>query len=72
MSIEMRAINCLEENGLKIEDGKIQGNMDSFTLIASMVALEEEFDIEISQEYIGPELFNTVQHLCEVIKSLMK
>lgn len=71
MKIEERLINCLEENGLKFDENGLQGIVDSFVLVSTMVSIEEEFDIEIPEVYLGKDLFSSIQHLCEVVESLL-
>ena len=71
MNIEERICRCLDENGIFVEKGKISEIEDSFVLVSTMVSLEEEFNIEIPEVFIGIELFSTVEHLNQVITELL-
>lgn len=63
-----RIIKCIEESGIAVQE---DGTMDSFNSVAfvsAILALEEEFQIEISEEYLSIDYMSTIEQVEEVIQ----
>ena len=45
---------------------------DSLDIVELIMALEEEFDIEIPDEYLVAEFFENINHIVDVILELMR
>lgn len=63
--------NCLEENGIEVLNDGTLDNVDSISFISSIVSLEEEFNIEFSDEYLLIEKMNNINNICLIIESLL-
>ncbi len=46
------------------------GVLDSITLVSLIALLEEEYDIEISMDYIIPENFESVEAMWNLVEEL--
>ena len=55
------------ENEDKLIDGKI---LDSFSIIALVSRISEEFDINISPRYLVPENFNSAKAMWAMIQKI--
>lgn len=46
------------------------GLLDSLSILFLISKLEEEFDVEISEEYVQPEYFQTAKDILKLITSV--
>ena len=71
----LQIINCNMENtelsAEQIEEDLSILGMDSIAFIHIVVALEEEFDIEIPDEYLLLTEMNTISKIAEVISATL-
>ena len=71
----LQIINCNMENtelsAKQIEEDLSILGMDSIAFIHIVVALEEEFDIEIPDEYLLLTEMNTISKIAEVISAAL-
>jgi len=71
----LQIINCNMENtelsAKQIEEDLSILGMDSIAFIHIVVALEEEFDIEIPDEYLLLTEMNTISKIAEVISATL-
>ena len=49
-----------------------QSGMDSLNCIALIVGIEEHFGLEVSDEQLGLQYVDTIDHICELIKEYMQ
>lgn len=61
----------IEENGAKVNDNGSIENMDSLSFIATIVQLEEEFDIEFPDMYLTSEKLNKVDSIIYIVNELL-
>lgn len=57
----------INEDGNKV----LISDMDSIQLISLVVEIEECFEIEIPDEYLVTEFFESVEHVIDVVQQLM-
>lgn len=50
---------------------KMGAEIDSFTYISIILEIENRFDIEIPDEYLGTNLLSSIDSLCEIILELL-
>lgn len=50
-----RLINCLEENGIEVNNDGTLGEFESISFISALVSIEEEFQMEFPDEYLSFE-----------------
>lgn len=50
--IEARVIEIVEENGIEIDDEGKFDNVDSIKFISMLVSIEQEFNIEIPDDFL--------------------
>ena len=55
----------------QLDDDLSQHGLDSITFIRIIVALEEEFDIEIADEYLLMTEMNTVSKITSVVSAAL-
>ncbi|CAG9623698.1 hypothetical protein BACCIP111883_04530 [Sutcliffiella rhizosphaerae] len=71
MNIKERVTECLFRLGIEIEDDESfelsETITDSFFFITIILELEQEFDIEIPDDYLSIDLFQSIDHLTEII-----
>lgn len=51
-NIKERIIEMVEENGIEIGEEGVLENIDSLQFVSLLVSVEQEFDIEIPDEYL--------------------
>lgn len=66
--IQCSLIDETESDITEVE--KIGEGIDSFTYISIIVEIENRFDIEIPDEYLGINLLSSIDSLCEMILGL--
>ena len=74
MIIREQLIKSLQEGGLDIglDDENLEEMiLDSIQFINLLVQLEVDFDLEIPEEYMGPELFPSVSRLLEILNQIL-
>ncbi len=59
-----------EENFKLVENASAE--MDSFSYMSTLVEIESEFNIEITDEYMVGNLFSSMDSLCALIADLIK
>lgn len=63
---------CLEESGIiLLETGEIE-SPNSISFVAAILALEDEFDIEIGEEYMVDDFMTSIEQIEEVITILLE
>jgi acyl carrier protein len=71
-----RIKECIESNGIVINDDGTFDELDSIKFISSIVNIEQEFDIEIPDEYLLIETMSSFENIktiiCEVLQSKNK
>lgn len=72
-----RILKCIEKIGLQVEidiqDFDVNDYIkDSITFITFVIELENEFDIEIPDEYLLPERLNMLSNISSLLESLIK
>lgn len=60
-----------ESEELNEEIEKMNMEIDSFTYISVLLQIEDRFEIEIPEEYLGVNLLGSVSELCKIIESLL-
>lgn len=60
-----------ESEELNEEIEKMNMEIDSFTYISVLLEIEDRFEIEIPEEYLGVNLLGSVSELCKIIESLL-
>lgn len=73
--MEERVIKILKEIGADITDNRDinllkSGMINSYEIVNLVVELEDEFEIEIDPELVLPENFETLNAICNLIKSI--
>lgn len=71
--IESKLAEIAEANGILVDDFElnlIEYIPDSITFIAFIVAIEEEFDIELPDDFLLIERFGSLKELAMVINDL--
>ena len=71
--IESKLAEIAEANGILVDDFElnlIEFIPDSITFIAFIVAIEEEFDIELPDDFLLIERFGSLKELAMVINDL--
>ena len=71
MNIKDMIVKILEENGVEISDGEVLSNIDSLSLISTIVSIEQEFDIEFPDEFLVTGKFDTVEDFVRVVAYLI-
>lgn len=70
MDIENKVINIFNENGVEIIDkNEPLPEMDSINYISILVSLEQEFDIEFSDDFLIMENQPNAQVFIDIIKN---
>ena len=64
----LQKILGITEKQIKTNDFHSLG-IDSLTFIKKIVEIENEFDIEFSDEELNYDMFNTFAELCKIIES---
>lgn len=73
MDIENIVINIFNENGIEVTDvNEDLPEMDSVSYISTLVSLEQEFDIEFSDEFLTMDNKPNVQVFIDIIRSETK
>jgi len=66
--------NSLRKLDVNIDDTEIdfisENNIDSITFIHIILSIEEEFSVEIPEEYLLMENFNTVSKIAKIVEEL--
>lgn len=62
----------LEGNGLEYEGEYLVGEVDSLQYMSLMVDIEEEFDIEFPDAFLGENIFSNFERLCEIVWGLVE
>lgn len=71
MSKKEKIIQCLEESGIIVKaDGQIEV-LDSVTFVSAILALEEEFEIEISEEYLLTDFMKSLEQVEVIIDTIL-
>ena len=72
--IESRLINIMKNNGVEFYDNSLNEKltMDSIEFVSMIVEIENEFNIEVPDEYLLIEKLNTFTQICDMIESNMK
>ena len=66
-----RIIKCIEENGIEVcADGTIL-ELNSLKFIATIVSLEDEFDIEFPDEYLTGEIMESIDSIYGIITNIL-
>lgn len=63
-------LDIMEQNGIEYEDDKLISKLDSIQYISAMVAIEEEFEIEIPEQYLVQNVFENLDHLSSIISEI--
>ena len=67
-----KIINILEENGIYVsDDWDEELEFDSITFISTIVCLEEEFDIEVPDDFLLFENFKTFRQYMNSIGDIL-
>lgn len=61
---------CLEENGIIVDENGEMMDVESINFIASVICLEEEFNIEFPDEMLSFEKIGNLYNLCNLIQRL--
>lgn len=70
--LQNRIINVLEENGIYVsEDWDEELEFDSITFISTIVCLEEEFNIEMPDDFLLFENFKTFRLYMDNIDKIL-
>ena len=70
----LEIINDTIENGVsenQVDDDLLQLGMDSLKFISIVVTLEENFDIEVSDEYLLMTEMNTVRKMVKIVSEAL-
>ncbi len=71
MVLEERIKKCLEEGGVVLsEDGKFE-EINSINFIDCIISLEDEFNIQIPDEYLLVEFLSDLQTTVNLVSSLI-
>jgi acyl carrier protein len=70
MNIEERIRECIENNGVLINDDGTFEEIDSLRFVSTIVALEEEFDIEIPDEYLTFDTMSSLENIKTIVLNL--
>ena len=62
-----QAFPAVDFNRTDLIDGSV---LDSITLVSVIALLEEEYDIEVSMDYIVPENFQSVEAIWNMVEEL--
>ena len=68
MERKERILRCLEENGVTVNS---QGNLmevNSLSFISTIVDIEQEFDIEIPDEYLLVNVLSNIEQINAIIE----
>ena len=66
-----KIIKCIEENGMEVcADGTIL-DLNSLKFIATVISLEDEFDIEFPDEYLNAGNMETIDSIYGIIANIL-
>ena len=71
--IELELVEIAEENGILVDDFEmslLEYIPDSITFITFIVAIEEKFNIEMSDDFLLIEKFGSIKELAMVINDI--
>lgn len=73
--IEEKVWKILDNLGVVDKDGEEtvihSEEIDSVQLVSIIVEIEENFDVEISDEYMNPEFLLSFDHIVDVVEDLL-
>lgn len=72
MNVKERIIAVAKECKITINEKEELQNVDSLSIVYYIVKLEEEFDIEISDEFLISEKLKDLSFMTRLIESLVK
>lgn len=67
--IEAKIIEIVEENGIEIDDEGNFDNIDSIKFISMLVSIEQEFDIEIPDDFLLLEKAPNIDSITAVVEN---
>lgn len=70
MNIDEKIRECIESNGITINADGTLGEYDSIMFVSTIVSLEEEFDIEIPDEYLLYDFFTSLEGIEKMIDEI--
>lgn len=72
-NLQEKLEDCLFRVGIDIEHNEEfdlrESIIDSFFFITVILEIEQEFNIEIPDEYLTIDLFSSIEHLADIISS---
>ena len=72
MDRKERILRCLEENGIELDrDGNLV-DVESIGFIAAILDIENEFDIEIPNDYLLIDVLSNLTQFDAVVESQIK
>ncbi len=72
MDIENKIRKILDENGIYIADNLDEKlDLDSITFISVIVCLENEFEVDIPDDYLSMDKFMTFKNYVDNIKAIL-
>ncbi len=66
-----RLFTIMEDNGVEYEDNVLVTEIDSIQYMSLMVEIEEEFEIEFPDMFLGENIFENFDRLCEIVFGLV-
>ena len=68
-NIEIKIVEIVEENGIEIDCEGEFGNIDSIKFISMLVSIEQEFNIEIPDDFLLLENIPNIDSITAVVKN---
>lgn len=65
-----KLLEILMDNGLEYEGEYLICEVDSLQYMSLMVNIEEEFDIEFPDDFLGQDIFSNFERLYEIVLGL--
>lgn len=72
MEIKERIRDCFEENGITITEDGVIGELSSVMFVTLILSLEDEFNIEFSDDYLNYDSVMTLERTCEIVQLLVE